>query len=135
MFKVLRSVALATLVMAAGTGVVSAVETVNVTSVTFDSTAVLCGGEKTNDCAIIHGEITCDATGPAELVSVVLTQRGTRATDNLDLLDFPCTTTPTEFTVVVESFGDLLRRGRATVIASVEGTVIATEKIQIRASN
>ncbi|HJR90721.1 MAG TPA: hypothetical protein VJ782_11245, partial [Aeromicrobium sp.] len=56
-----------------------------------------------------------------------------RGVDNLDLLDFACSTQPRTFTVVAEElFGREFRPGRATVTARVDGTVIASETIRIR---
>ena len=133
MFKVVRSGLLAGLLAAAsGSAVAASEHFVEVTDITFAS-AEMCGDEAKNDCVVMTGTITCAEEGPAELVEVSLVQRDLRGVDNLDLLDFACSTQPRTFTVVAEElFGREFRPGRATVTARVDGTVIASETIRIR---
>ena len=135
----LRSVALAGVVLGAGATPASAGAFVEVTDITFDRVAHLCGDIKTSGCVIMTGTITCAETGLAELVSVELRQREIRGTDNLDLLDFACSTEPRTFSVIAETFGCVFgeragcfRTGPATVEASVSGQVLTTERVIVK---
>jgi hypothetical protein len=133
MVKLVRSLFLAGVIAAASAGTVAASDHfVEVTDVTF-SGAEMCGTATKSACVVITGTMTCAEEGPAELVNMEITQRGLRGTDNLDLLDFACSTEPREFTAIAETFGaGLFRPGRARVTASLSGTVIASDTIRIR---
>jgi hypothetical protein len=86
--------------------------------------------------------MTCDATGPAEWVEVFLTQGKVTGGDNLDLLDFACSTEPRPFVDTPETEGcdvpftgkreGCFRPGRATVRAYIRGVLIAEETVFIR---
>ena len=136
--------ALGCVLIAASGGTVIAGEPtlVTVTNVTFERNATLCGELATSACVRVSGTMTCDAAGPAEWVEVVLTQRGVTGQDNLDLLDFACSTEPRAFRVAAETFTceveftgrreGCFRPGLATVQAVKDGVVIAEETVLIR---
>ena len=137
----LQSLALAGVVLGASAAPATAGVFVEVTAITFDRVAHLCGDIRTSGCVIMTGTITCAETGLAELVSVELRQREIRGTDNLDLLDFACSTEPRTFTVIAETFGCVFgeragcfRTGPGTVEASVSGQVLTTERVLVKRS-
>lgn len=135
-----RALALATLILGASAAPAAAQEFVDVTAVTFDRVAHLCGESTASGCVVVSGTITCAATGPAELVDVSIRQRGIDGISNLDLLDFPCSTQPRPFTAIAETFGcgfpgertGCFKPGPATVSATVSGVVVAEARVLVR---
>jgi len=142
--RVLRPAALGFLLVLVSTGAATSGEPgpVNVTDVTLDRVAYLCGDAAVSACAVVTGTITCDAAGPARTVHLVLSQRGVSGTDNDDLLDFACSTQPTPFGVVVESLvcdagfvnnpTGCFKPGLASVRATLEGAPIAAQRTLLR---
>jgi hypothetical protein len=105
-FAVLRSIALAFVMVGGTASVVHADEVVvTVTAVTIERNAALCGELAASGCVRLSGTMTCDATGPAEWVQFYVTQRNTSGLDDLDLLDYACSTEPRSFIVTAETFG------------------------------
>lgn len=134
-----RPVALAALAALLTTSVAAAQETVRVTDVTIDKF-----GEVSRSRALVYiqGTITCDAVGPAETVSIFVTQQGATAGDNLALLDFACSTEPTRFFAIAENLtcestqarSDCHRPGAALVEARLEDSrvLLAEQRVILR---
>ena len=134
-----RSIALAGIVLGASTAPVAAQEYVNVTEVTFDKVAHLCGEGSASGCVRLTGTITCEAEGLANLVEVFLQQRSIEGADNLNLLDFACSTEPRAFNVAVEFDGcgapesraGCFKPGRALARAFVGSDLVAEERVVV----
>jgi hypothetical protein len=119
-------------------------EYVTVTNVTIDKVAYLCGETTESGCVRLTGTLTCETTGLAQLIDLFIQQRDLSGVDDLDLLDFACSTEPRSFNVAVESGGcdpgvpppnGCFRPGRATVQAVVfRGLVLAEQSVRIRKS-
>lgn len=110
----------AMLVLGAGLPVAAEEIPTTVTRVTINRVAHISG--KFAPSIQVTGTLACDAAGPAEPTEQSATQHGVQGQANLDLLDFPCTTEPRPFRVVIETFGcdessgaGCFRRGKALV--------------------
>jgi hypothetical protein len=136
----MRSIAIAGMVLGASAAPVHAQEFVNVTDVSFDKVAHLCGESTASGCVRLTGTITCESTGLADLVEVFLRQRDLQGADNLDLLDFACSTEPRAFTAIVEFDGcgfpetraGCFRPGPALARAFLSDELVAEERVIIR---
>lgn len=101
--------------VAVAPGSAAAVEVVTITDVTFDRFGTI----TESGTPQIAVWITCDGTGIIGDLEVRIEQRGTAAGTNLDLLDAPCTTTPTRYIVQIETFGELVFKwGKVRVISA-----------------
>jgi hypothetical protein len=136
------SLGLASALMIGMSGSGAAQEYVAVTNVTFDPVAQLCIEGAAAPCVRVTGTLTCASTGLAQLVDIFVVQRDQDAVNNLDLLDFACSTEPRAFSATAETDGcdpiggdkaGCFRPGRATARAVVfRGPVVAEETIRIR---
>lgn len=73
----------------------------------------------------LHVSITCDGTGHIGDLEFELEQRASdgtisRGVTNLDLLDAPCTTVPTRYTINIDNPGGGFRPGASTVTRITE---------------
>ena len=128
--KIGACVLLALALLAAAPAAAMAEEFVTVTSVTIDPVATLC---ETRGCVIVTGTITCDGVGAAELVNLDVYQGRVQGFDDFDLLDFACSTEPRPYTIVAENYLDQrFHPGRATAVASIDGSVVASATVRTR---
>lgn len=104
---------------------------VNVTNVTIDPVARLRANGFSPAFASnvsVSGTITCDGDGHIGWVAIDVYQDAVHVTENLSLVDYPCTTEPTSWLIYTDSFGSCTRETRKTECLHIGfATVIARD--------